>query len=108
MLFIPLVQGQKGAEAGSRYFQNSFSCAFGRPKAHENGFYWERGRLARRIWLIPTASRNRRAFAAFVVLVSIARLLNTTAGEDARAPSVHLFSEQLLIGLQQTSRAWKL
>jgi hypothetical protein len=46
MLFIPLVQGQKRAEAGSRHFQNSFSSAFGAPRAHENGFYWERGRLA--------------------------------------------------------------
>jgi hypothetical protein len=31
------------------YFRNSCSCAFGAPMTHENGFYWERGRLARRI-----------------------------------------------------------
>jgi hypothetical protein len=76
------------------YFWNSCSRAFGAPMAHENGFYWERGRLARRIWPIPAASRYRRAFAAFGALLLIAWFLKTTAGEDARAPSVHLFSEQ--------------
>ena len=58
------------------------------------GFYWERGRLARRIWPISTATRNRRAFDASVVLLLIVQFLNTLAGEDARAPSEPLFSEQ--------------
>jgi hypothetical protein len=66
------------------------------PMAHENGFYWERGRLARRIWPIPTASRNRSACAASVALLLIARFLKMTAGEDARAPSEPLFSKQIV------------
>jgi hypothetical protein len=58
------------------------------------GISWERGRLVRRIWPITTAPRNKRAFAASAALLLIARFLNTTAGEDARAPSEPLFSEQ--------------
>jgi hypothetical protein len=42
------------------------------------------------------------AFAAFVALLLIARFLNTTAGEDARAPNETLFSKQLFTHLRRT------